>query len=102
MRMVIWLLSHSILARWRNHFCLLLNGHRVTDVRQTEICTAQSLVPEPSAYNIEMATEKLKRHKSLGSDQIPAEFIKASVGPVVSRSINLLIQYGIRRNCTHL
>jgi hypothetical protein len=47
----------------------------------------------PSAYD-EMATDKLKRHKSLGSDQIPSEFIKAGVGPVVLRSINLLIQYG--------
>jgi len=29
--------SHSILARWRNHFSRLLNKHGVTDVRQTEI-----------------------------------------------------------------
>jgi hypothetical protein len=50
-------------------------------------------VSEPSAYD-EMTTEKLKRHKSLGSDQIPAEFIKAGVGPVVLRSINLFNQYG--------
>ena len=29
--------SHSILARWRNHFCRLLNVHGENDVRQTEI-----------------------------------------------------------------
>jgi len=29
--------SHSILARWRNHFSQLLNIHGVNDVRQTEI-----------------------------------------------------------------
>jgi hypothetical protein len=28
--------SHSILARWRNHFSQLLNMHVVNDVRQTE------------------------------------------------------------------
>jgi len=29
--------SHSILARWRNHFSQLLNKHGVNDIRQTEI-----------------------------------------------------------------
>ena len=39
--------------------------------------TAKPLVPEPSAFEFEMATEKLKSHKSPGTDQIPAEMIKA-------------------------
>jgi len=47
--------SHSILARWRNHFCQLLIVHGVNDVRPTEIHTAEPLVPEPSAYEFEMA-----------------------------------------------
>ena len=34
-------------------------------------------MPEPSAFGVEMATEKLKRHKSRGTDQIPTELIKA-------------------------
>jgi hypothetical protein len=34
-------------------------------------------VPEPSALEVELAIEKLKRHKSPGIDQIPAELIKA-------------------------
>jgi hypothetical protein len=34
-------------------------------------------VPEPSAFEFDLATEKLKRHKSPGIDQIPAELIKA-------------------------
>jgi len=29
--------SHSILARWRNHFSQLMNVHGINDVRQTEI-----------------------------------------------------------------
>jgi hypothetical protein len=43
--------SHSILARWRKHFSQLLNIHRVSDVRQTEIHTAEPLEPEPSALS---------------------------------------------------
>jgi len=38
--------------------------------------TAESLVPEPSAFEVEEAIEKLRRHKSPGVDQIPAELIK--------------------------
>jgi len=54
-----------------------LNIHGVSDVRQTEIHTAEPLVSEPSAFEVEMAVEKLKSHKSPGIDQIPAEMIKA-------------------------
>jgi hypothetical protein len=57
--------SHSILARWRNHFSLLLNIHGVNDVRQH---TAKPLVPELSAFEVQMVIEKLKRHKSPGTD----------------------------------
>ena len=34
-------------------------------------------MPEPSAFKVELVIEKLKRHKSPGIDQIPAELIKA-------------------------
>jgi hypothetical protein len=44
--------SHSILARWRNHFFQLLNVNGVNDVRQTEIHTAEPLVPEPSGSEV--------------------------------------------------
>ena len=64
---------HSILERWRNHFSQLLNVHGVNDVRQTEIHTAEPLVPEPSTFEVKLALEKLKRHKSPGIDKIPAE-----------------------------
>jgi hypothetical protein len=39
--------------------------------------TAEPLVPEPSDSEVEMAIEKLQRHKSPGIYQIPAELIKA-------------------------
>jgi hypothetical protein len=69
--------SHSILARWRNHSSQLFNVHGVSNIRQTEIYAAEPLVPEPSAFEFELAIEKLKSHKSPGNDQVPAELIKA-------------------------
>jgi len=63
--------SHSILARWRKHFSQLFIVHGVNEVRHTEIYTAEPLEPQPSALRFEMVIEKLKRHKSLGIDQIP-------------------------------
>jgi hypothetical protein len=68
---------HSILAGWRNYFFQLLNVHGVNNVKQTEIHTAEPLVPEPSDSEVEMAIEKIKRHHSPGIDKIPAELIKA-------------------------
>jgi len=47
--------SHSVLVRWRNHPCQLFSAHGVNDVRQPEIYTAEPLVPEPSAFEVEMA-----------------------------------------------
>ena len=69
--------SHSIMARWRNYFSKLLNVHEIKDVRQAEIHTVEPLVPEPSAFEVELAIEKLKNHKSPGIDQFPAEYFKA-------------------------
>ena len=65
--------SNSILARWRNYFSQILNVHGVKDVRQTEKHTAEPLVPEPSASEVELANEKLKSHKSPGTDKFPGE-----------------------------
>jgi hypothetical protein len=54
----------------------LLNVHDVSDVRQVEIHTAEPLVPAPSHLEIEIAIAKLKKYKSPGSDQIPADLIQ--------------------------
>jgi hypothetical protein len=69
--------SHRFLASWRKHFSQLLHVHEVNDVRQTEIHTAEPLVPDPRVLEFEIAIEKLERHKSPGTDDIPAELIKA-------------------------
>jgi hypothetical protein len=44
-------------------------------------------LPEPSAFEDELAIEKLKNHKSPGIDQIPAELIKAG-GRTIRCQIN--------------
>jgi hypothetical protein len=54
-----------------------LNVHNVSGVRQTEIHSAKSLIPGPSHVEVEIATAKLKRYKSPGSEQIPAELIQS-------------------------
>jgi hypothetical protein len=76
-----------------------LNIHGVNDLRQTEINTAELLLLEPSAFEFELVTEKLKSYKSPDIDQIPAELIKARVEQFVGRYINSLFLFGIRRNC---
>jgi len=91
--------SHSILARWRNYFSQQFIVQGVSNVMQTEIHTTEPLMPELSAFEVEMGIEKLKGHKSTGNDQIPAKLIKVGVEQFTLRSINLLFLFGIRRNC---
>jgi len=57
------------------------------------------LVPKPSTFEFEMAFEKLKRHKSPSIDLIPVEWLKKWVEQIVLRSINVLILFGVRKNC---
>jgi len=35
-------------------------------------------VPEPSAFEVELAIEKLRSHRSPGIDQVPEELITAA------------------------
>jgi hypothetical protein len=56
------------LVRWGKYFSQLLNVHEVRDVSQTEIKRQETLLPEPSVFEFEMAIEKLKRNKSSGID----------------------------------
>jgi hypothetical protein len=63
----------------------------VSDVRQTEIHTTEPLVPEPSAFEVEIAIEKLKRHKSPGTDQNAAEIINAG-GRTIHSEIHKVLQ----------
>ena len=71
-------------------FPQLFNVHGVKDVRQAEIHTAETPVPEPSAAEFELAIDKLKSHKSPVIDQILAELIKAG-GRTICLEIHKLI-----------
>jgi hypothetical protein len=51
----------------------------VGGVRQTEMHTAEPFVPQTSVSEVEIATGKLERYKSPGTDQIPAELIQAEL-----------------------
>jgi len=64
--------------------------HGVHDVRQIVIPTAEPLVPERSLVEIEIAIGKLKRYKSLGTDQILAVLIKAG-SETLHSEIHILI-----------
>jgi hypothetical protein len=72
-----------------SNFSQLLNVHRDSDVRQIEIHTAESLAPDPNPFEVEIVIAKLKRFKSPGSDQIPAELIQA--GEILRSKIHELI-----------
>jgi hypothetical protein len=53
-------------------------------VRQREKHTAEQIVLQPSAFLVEMAIEKIKRHKSPDIDQSPAELIKTGGRTILS------------------
>jgi hypothetical protein len=82
--------SHNILNGWKNYFSRLLNVRNVSDVRQTEVHTAEPLVPGLSLLEVEIAIAKLKRYKSPGSDQILAKLIQAG-GEILLSAIHKLI-----------
>jgi len=52
---------HSIMEKWRKYFSQLLNLHEDNDVKQAEIHTVEPLMPDPSAFEVELAIGKLKK-----------------------------------------
>jgi len=76
--------SQTILVRWRKYFSQLLNVHGINDVRQTEIHTAEPLVPEPSACEFELPIEKLKK---ITNHQVPIKYQQNWLKQEVSNSL---------------
>jgi hypothetical protein len=66
------------------------NVHNVSDVRQIEVHTAEPFVLGPSRLEVEIAIANLKKYKSPGSDEIPAELIQAE-GEILPSVIHKLI-----------
>jgi hypothetical protein len=67
-----------------------LNVQGVGSVRQTEIQTAEPFVSEPSISEVEVSIGKLKRYKSPGADQIPAELFQAGRETLHSKIYKLI------------
>ena len=87
---MIWLQTPTVFWLGGGTISPRLNVHGINDVRQTDMHTAEPLVPEPIASELELAIEKLKSHKSPRTDQIPAELIKAG-GKTICCEIHKLI-----------
>jgi hypothetical protein len=54
---------------------------------------------EPGSFEVDIATETLRRHKSSRLNQILANLIEGASKILRQRFQNLLILFGIRRNC---
>jgi hypothetical protein len=67
-----------------------LNVHNVSDVRQIEVSAAEPSLSGPSRIEVEIAIVKLKKYKSAGSVQIPAELIQAG-GEIFLSAIHKLM-----------
>jgi len=73
----------------------MLNVRGFNDVRQTEIQTAEQLMPELGAFEVELAIENLKSHKSPDIDQIPAELFKEGGRTIFSEIDKLITRISI-------
>jgi hypothetical protein len=80
----------NVLNRLKNFFNQVLTVNGVHYVRQMDIHMVEPSVPEPSLVKVESAIGKLKSYKSPGTDQIPAELIKAG-GEILYTEIHRLI-----------
>jgi hypothetical protein len=65
------------LNKRKTYFSHFLNVHIFIEVRQMIIHTAEPVVPGSGRLEVEIAVPKLKKYKSLSSDQIPAKLIQA-------------------------
>jgi hypothetical protein len=68
----------------------LLKVNRVKNTRQTKIHTGEPFVPELSASDVEMVTEKFHTYIKPGTDIIPAQIIQAGHRTMCSESHKLI------------
>ena len=92
MRKVTWLQSPTVL--WLGGGTISPSYSACMGLRMlAEIHTAEPLVHEPSASEVELAVDKQKSHKSPGIGQIPAELIKAAGRTIFLEITNLLLLF---------
>jgi hypothetical protein len=90
----VWGLGRSlVLNRWKNFFKQMLNMHGVHNVKQMDIHMAEPLVPEPSPVKVEIAIEIWVLISFWPNRS------KKEAKHHVLRYTNVLVLYGIRRNC---
>jgi hypothetical protein len=84
--------------RWKNYFSQLLNVHRVSDVRQIEIHTAEQLVPDLALLRLKLLLQNWKFINCRVVTKFRQNWFKQEVKHCSLRSINPLIIFGIRKN----
>ena len=93
--------SHSVVNRWMNLLCQLLNVQVFKEIRQIQIDTAETVVPKPSAVRVEMTTVKLK----VTNCKVLMHFrqlTQAGGKHNLLKSMNGVMLFGIRRLLLHL
>jgi hypothetical protein len=76
-----------------------LNVRRDSDVRKVEMHAAEPLIPDLVILRLKWLLQSLKSLKLPSNDQILAELIQGEGETYGLRSMNLLILFGIRKNC---
>jgi hypothetical protein len=64
-------------SQWKKQFSQLLNLHRISDGSRIKIHTAESLVPDPGPFEVEIYIAEWQRYKLPSSNQILAKMILA-------------------------
>jgi hypothetical protein len=76
--------SQNTLNRWKKYFSQLLKVHKVNDVRQIDVHTAEPLVPGPSRLEVEIAIAKLKKYKSPELIQAEGEILLPTIYKLIN------------------
>jgi len=87
---------YSILVRWTIYFSKLFHVHGVYDVRHIEVHTTEPLVPETSAYELQLPIEKIKVKNHQVSIKFHQNCLRQAVEQFATIYVNLLIIFGIR------
>ena len=83
--------STSILISWEQLCSNLLNVNLSTSHEGSEVYTAEPDIPEPSLVEVELAVEKLKKHKATRVYYIPSALIQTGGSKLYS--------FGTKKNC---